>query len=103
MTERTDFLYPFLEGNERDPDALLRDLASSAERKGAISIALQVATLDAEASTLDAAATAMAERFAAGGRLFAFGNGGSSTDAASAAALFARPPSGTALRGAVPR
>ena len=31
----------------------------------------------------------MADRFAAGGRLFTFGNGGSSTDAASLAALFA--------------
>ena len=39
----------------------------------------------------------MAQRFAAGGRLFTFGNGGSSTDAASLAALFARPPTGTPL------
>jgi D-sedoheptulose 7-phosphate isomerase len=39
----------------------------------------------------------MAERFRAGGRLFTFGNGGSSTDAAGVAALFACPPVGTAL------
>ena len=39
----------------------------------------------------------MAGAFAAGGRLFTFGNGGSSTDAASLAALFARPPWGRAL------
>ena len=39
----------------------------------------------------------MAEAFDRGGRLFTFGNGGSSTDAASLAALFARPPSGSAL------
>ena len=37
------------------------------------------------------------QRFADGGRLFTFGNGGSSTDAASLASLFARPPSGAAL------
>ena len=39
----------------------------------------------------------MAGAFAAGGRLFTFGNGGSSTDAASLATLFARPPWGRAL------
>ena len=38
-----------------------------------------------------APAAAMAERFAAGGRLFTFGNGGSATDAAGVAALFAQP------------
>ena len=36
----------------------------------------------------------MAERFAAGGRLFAFGNGGSATDADGVAQLYTRPPSG---------
>ena len=39
-----------------------------------------------------AAAAEMARRFAAGGRMFAFGNGGSSTDVATLVALFARPP-----------
>jgi D-sedoheptulose 7-phosphate isomerase len=34
----------------------------------------------------------MAARFAAGGRLFAFGNGGSATDAAQLATLFLHPP-----------
>ena len=33
-----------------------------------------------------------AVRFTAGGRLYAFGNGGSSTDCATFAALFAAPP-----------
>ena len=39
----------------------------------------------------------MAERFDAGGRLFAFGNGGSSTDAAGIVSLFSQPPSGRPL------
>ncbi|HEX9992367.1 MAG TPA: SIS domain-containing protein, partial [Acidimicrobiales bacterium] len=55
------------------------------------------ATLDTAAPELDAAAAAMAGRFAAGGRLFAFGNGGSATDAASVVALFLRPPWGRPL------
>jgi D-sedoheptulose 7-phosphate isomerase len=85
MSEGTDFLYPFIEGDERDADSLLRDLAASAEGKDAISRALQRATLDREEASIVDAATAMAQRFAAGGRLFTFGNGGSSTDAASLA------------------
>ena len=36
----------------------------------------------------------MAERFAAGGRLYTFGNGGSSTDAAALATLFVAPGAG---------
>ena len=39
----------------------------------------------------------MAACFANGGRLFTFGNGGSSTDASLLAALFADPPRGRAL------
>jgi D-sedoheptulose 7-phosphate isomerase len=97
VSEGTDFLYPFIEGDERDAEALLRDLAASAEGKGAVSGALQRATLDREAASIDAAAVAMAQRFAGGGRLFTFGNGGSSTDAASLASLFARPAWGSAL------
>ncbi len=41
-----------------------------------------------------AAGTEMAERFLRGGRLFTFGNGGSSTDAATLASLFSRPARG---------
>jgi D-sedoheptulose 7-phosphate isomerase len=36
----------------------------------------------------------MARRFAAGGRMFTFGNGGSCTDSTTLARLFARPPLG---------
>jgi D-sedoheptulose 7-phosphate isomerase len=93
----TDFLYPFIEADERDAAGLLADLARSAEAKAAESARLRTATLDAAAPELDAAAAAMAGRFAAGGRLFAFGNGGSATDAASVVALFLRPPWGRPL------
>ncbi|MBV9665102.1 MAG: SIS domain-containing protein [Actinobacteria bacterium] len=95
--ERTGFLYPFIEGDERDRGALLVDLARSADAKAADSAALQTATLEREGDALDAAATAMAQRFMAGGRLFTFGNGGSATDAMTAAALFNRPPHGVAF------
>jgi hypothetical protein len=45
-----------------------------------------------------AAAAAMADRFGAGGRLFAFGNGGSATDAEGTVELFRRPPAGGPCR-----
>jgi D-sedoheptulose 7-phosphate isomerase len=97
VPEGTDFLYPFIEGDERDAGPLLVDLARSAAGKHEVSVALRIATLSASGATLTAAAGVMAGAFAAGGRLFSFGNGGSATDAASLAALFARPPSGRAL------
>jgi len=92
--ERTDFLYPFIERDERDADALLVDLARSAVAKHAESSALRFATLSNQAEAVALVADAMAKRFRAGGSLFTFGNGGSATDAASVAALFATPPHG---------
>lgn len=93
----TDFLYPFLEGNERDVDSLLTDLARSANAKAEISNTLRSVTLAALDADIEATAVAMASRFDAGGRLFVFGNGGSSTDAAGTVALFGRPPEGAPL------
>ena len=95
--ESTGFLYPFIDGDERDSSALLVDLAASAHEKARESSALQQSTLRECADSLLAAGTEMAERFSSGGRLYAFGNGGSSTDAATFAALFAQPVSGRPL------
>jgi len=93
-TEATGFLYPFIESEERDPGPLLVDLAASARAKAILSKRLAAATIEATAGAVSAAARAMAQRFVAGGVLYTFGNGGSSSDAASVAALFSRPPSG---------
>lgn len=89
------FLYPFLGASEDDVSSLLDDLARSAAAKAATSMSLQADTIAACESQLGDVAGAMAERLAAGGRVFAFGNGGSATDAAGLAALFSRPPRGT--------
>jgi len=96
-TEATNFLYPFLDAEERDQDSLLRDLAASARAKAQESAALRRDTLTACAADLATAAAELARRFAAGGRMFCFGNGGSSTDATTLAGLFARPPLHTPL------
>ncbi len=95
--EQTGFLYPFLEAEERDSEALLADLARSANAKAEQSMRLRTATLERCEAQLDEVATVMAERFAAGGRMFTFGNGGSATDAAGLAVLFTRPPWGISL------
>ena len=88
-------LYPFLEPAGRpDPAAVLADVTrSTVEKVGEIG-RLRTAVAEAEAERLAACATAMAERFAAGGRLHTFGNGGSSTDATALAALFVAPGPG---------
>ncbi|BBX66269.1 phosphoheptose isomerase [Mycobacterium saskatchewanense] len=95
--EPTNFLYPFIDAEEDDPTSLLADLAASARAKAAESLALRRSTLEANADLLGRAASEMARRFAAAGRLFTFGNGGSCTDSTTLAALFARPSVGTGL------
>ena len=96
-TEPTGFLYPFIEAEEHDATSLVADLAASARSKMAASKALSAATVDRSARTLQSAGRQMAERFVQGGRLFAFGNGGSATDAEGAVELFRNPRTGTPL------
>lgn len=97
MSDATDFLYPFIEGDERDAGALLTDLGRSARSKVLDSDDLRRRTLEHSEATIDNAASAMHDCFERGGRMFAFGNGGSSTDAASLASLFIQPPWGRPL------
>lgn len=93
----TDFLYPFIESDERDAAGLLADLAASAEAKEAESRALAADTLERLAGEVAAVAEAMAARLASGGRVLTFGNGGSANDAAALAALMARRDRGRPL------
>lgn len=94
MSESTNFLYPFIDAEEHDAETLLRDLASSARSKAAESARLQHQSLTEWDGQLQDAGRQMAERFTRGGRLYTFGNGGSSTDAATLASLFSRPARG---------
>jgi D-sedoheptulose 7-phosphate isomerase len=96
-TEPTSFLYPFIEAEERDPTRLLSDLAASARAKMEESCRVRRTTLQDCGSVMAAAAARMADRFHHGGRLFAFGNGGSATDADGTVALFRDPPAGRPL------
>ncbi|MFC9552240.1 SIS domain-containing protein [Rhodococcus sp. NPDC056960] len=93
-SESTSFLYPFIDSEETDAQSLLDDLAASARGKATESARLQKESLDEYGDGLVAAGTEMADRFRRGGRLYTFGNGGSSTDAATLATLFSRPARG---------
>jgi D-sedoheptulose 7-phosphate isomerase len=95
--EPTNFLYPFIDSEERDAGSLLVDLAASARGKMAQSRALQLATLDRWAPVVETLGAQMAARFVRGGRLYTFGNGGSATDAEMTAQMFRHPISGRAL------
>ena len=90
-------LYPFLYADTSDVEAVLAEVRRSTAEKAAEIVALRTAFVEAQGAALEAAAAAMAERFSAGGRLFTFGNGGSSTDANDVAALFLNPPRGQPL------
>lgn len=74
----TNFLYPFLESEERDLESVLADARASTVQKGADTIALR-AGIDVDAVIV--AGRAIRGRLERGGRVLAFGNGGSSTDA----------------------
>ena len=78
----TAFLYPFLDGSEDGLAAVLADVRASTVAKGADTTALR-ASLDPGA--LGRCAADVRDRLARGGRLLAFGNGGSATDAQDAA------------------
>jgi D-sedoheptulose 7-phosphate isomerase len=74
----TAFLYPFLEAEESDLEAVLADVRASTLRKGADTIALR---REIDLQAVDACAAAVRARLGRGGRLLSFGNGGSATDA----------------------
>jgi D-sedoheptulose 7-phosphate isomerase len=74
------FLYPFLEPGGDDLDAVRADVARSVVIKAHEVGVLREQTVG-DGKALEAAADALRARLDAGGRLLAFGNGGSATDA----------------------
>ncbi len=87
-------LYPFLYAGKTDLPAVLEDVRRSTVAKTREIIELRAAVAAKESGRLLACARDMAARFAAGGRLLAFGNGGSATDAQQLATLFLAPSGG---------
>jgi D-sedoheptulose 7-phosphate isomerase len=85
-------LYPFLYagGGNAVADVLAEVRRSTAEKAAEI-VALRQRIAADHADRLDACAAALAGSFRAGGRMFTFGNGGSSSDAQAVAQLFLDP------------
>jgi D-sedoheptulose 7-phosphate isomerase len=84
-------LYPFLYAGTSDTSAVLDQVRASTVAKIAEIAELRQTVAERDADRLAECAAEAAARFAAGGRLFAFGNGGSATDAQQLATLFLNP------------
>lgn len=91
-------LYPFLYSGVSDVEAVLEEVCRSTTEKTEEIIRLRADVRDLYRDRLIECAGAMAKSFVAGGRLFTFGNGGSSTDGQAVAELFQNPgPAGRPL------
>ncbi len=91
-TGHSAFLYPFLSEGESDLEAIVEDVRGSVLMKSAEVGELREQTLSEGAPTLLAAAAALRASFERGGKLLAFGNGGSATDAMDVVADFRGDP-----------
>lgn len=91
-------LYPFLYAHSQGGLAtVMEEIRLSTAAKAAEIEALRNEVLERYGDQLVECAEAMAASFAAGRRLYAFGNGGSSTDAQDVATLYLHPPRGRPL------
>jgi D-sedoheptulose 7-phosphate isomerase len=84
-------LYPFLYASTSDLPAVLEEVRRSTVAKAAEIMELRRLISERDGARLTGCAQESARRFAAGGRLFAFGNGGSATDAQQVASLYLSP------------
>ena len=81
-------LYPFLYEDKSDLNAVLEQVRASTVAKAAEIAELRAMIAKQDGARLEACASEAAQRIRNGGRLFAFGNGGSATDAQQLATLF---------------
>jgi D-sedoheptulose 7-phosphate isomerase len=84
-------LYPFLYAGHTDLAAVLEEARRSTVAKAAEIMELRAVIAGRDGARLAACARDLAARFAAGGRLLAFGNGGSATDAQQVVTCFLNP------------
>ncbi len=87
-------LYPFLYSEETDLTTVLEQVQASTVAKAEEIAELRRVIAARDGARLERCARDAAARFAAGGKLFAFGNGGSATDAQQLATLFLNPGPG---------
>jgi D-sedoheptulose 7-phosphate isomerase len=87
-------LYPFLYSGASDLPAVLDQVRASTVAKATEIAELRAVIAERDGARLESCARQAAARFARGGRLLAFGNGGSASDAAQLATLFLNPGDG---------
>ncbi len=92
-SEYDRLFYPFLfEGGKASIEDVLAQVRHSTLEKCREVIALRLATLERSRTLIVAAGEAMAQAFAKGATLLAFGNGGSTTDAQDMVTELINPP-----------
>jgi hypothetical protein len=91
-------LYPFLFKSAEQSDALTDDVRSSTREKVLEIVSIRDRLAVGMEGRLTECAHALALRFAKGGRLFAFGNGGSASGAQAVTRAFLDPSAGRPLR-----
>jgi len=88
------FLYPFLGKNKQETFDVIEEVAASIRMKVRDDSLLRAQVAGEESEKIGAAALAIRERLARGGKLIIFGNGGSATDANDWAIDCFFPPAG---------
>jgi D-sedoheptulose 7-phosphate isomerase len=88
------FLYPFLGKGQQPLEEVVREVQGSMLQKMQEVNSLRAAAAESEARALSEIAAAVFERLKRGGKLIAFGNGGSATDANDLVSDCVDPPQG---------
>jgi D-sedoheptulose 7-phosphate isomerase len=90
----SSFLYPFLGKGQQPLEEVVEDVQDSMLQKVQEVNRLRAAAAESEAAAISEIAVAIVERLERGGKLIAFGNGGSATDANDLVSDCVDPPPG---------
>jgi D-sedoheptulose 7-phosphate isomerase len=90
----SSFLYPFLGKGQQPLEQVVREVQGSMLQKMQEVNRLRTAAAESEARSISEIAVAVSERLERGGKLIAFGNGGSATDANDLVSDCIEPPPG---------
>ncbi len=90
----SSFLYPFLGSQEQQLEEVVEEVQGSMLQKMEEVNRMRAAVAETEVGAISEVAAAIAERLKRGGKIVAFGNGGSATDANDLVADCVAPPPG---------
>jgi D-sedoheptulose 7-phosphate isomerase len=90
----SSFLYPFLGTQEQHLEGVVEEVQGSMLQKMEEVNGMRAAVAETEVGAISEIAAAIAERLRRGGKIIAFGNGGSATDANDLVADCVSPPEG---------